>query len=134
MNLFNDPNQCTFLALRLGRNLGSSTLSPIHFEIVLDVVVNEFYRLLSKSTLGQQDKHQDQAFPGEHAKGPARQKLAKHPRFASRQSCANRLAKILESNPRKAETAVGCGAASQRPELGQLALPEPVALVEFVRP
>src|SRR5580693_7283934 len=61
MNLFNDPNQCTLLALRLGRKLGSSTLSPIHFEIVLDVVVNEFYRLLSKSTLGQQDKHQDQA-------------------------------------------------------------------------
>src|ERR1700730_10454858 len=134
INLFNDPNQCILFALRLGRKLGSCALSPVHLEIVLDVIVSEFYRLLSKSALGEQDERQYQSFPGEHTNGPARQKLARHPRFASPQSCANRLARILESNPRKAETAVGCAAASQRLELGRLAPPEPVAPVEFVEP
>ena len=39
-----------------------------------------------------------------------------------------------ELNPRKAETAVGREAASQRFELDQLALPEPVASAELVEP
>src|SRR3974377_910426 len=76
MNLFNDPNQCILFARRLGAKLGPSALSPVHFEIVLHVVVNELYRLLSENTLGQQDQHRYQSFPAEHTKSPARQKLA----------------------------------------------------------
>src|SRR5271157_6307252 len=91
MNLLNDPNQCILFALRLGSELGPSALAPVHFEIVLDVVVNEFYRLLSKNALGQQHEHQYQRLPGEHTKSPARRKLATHPRLASPQSCSHRL-------------------------------------------
>jgi len=44
------------------------------------------------------------------------------------------LANILEFNPRKAESALERGAEFQRFELEQLALPEPVAPVEFAEP
>ena len=49
VNLFDDPDQRILFALRLRRKTDSSALSPIHFEIVLDVVVGECYRLLSES-------------------------------------------------------------------------------------
>src|SRR5271157_6313855 len=79
MNLLNDPNQCILFALRLGSELCPSALAPVHFEIVLDVVVNEFYRLLSKNALEQQHEHQYQRLPGEHTKSPARRKLTSNP-------------------------------------------------------
>src|SRR5271169_2490164 len=96
MNLLNDPNQRILFALRLGSELGPSALAPVHFEIVLDVVVNEFYRLLSINAFGQQHEHQYERVPGEHTKRPARRKLATHPRLASPQSCAHRAGEISE--------------------------------------
>jgi hypothetical protein len=54
VNLFDDTNQRILFPERLGRKHDSSVLPPIHFEIVLDVIVSEGYRLLSKTILGQQ--------------------------------------------------------------------------------
>src|SRR5215471_76342 len=73
VNFLDDPNKRVLFTFRLGLKHSSSPLSPVHFKIILDVVVSEGNRLLSESISRQPDKRysaKPEELPQRHDKDP----------------------------------------------------------------